>query len=323
MKPIGGYFSLETNAGQEYHCNALRFNAGRYALEFILITRKYRKIYLPYYICDSVMEPIRQLGIEYDFYHINNQLEPAVSLQPKDDEVVLYVNYFGLKDSFAETFCYNYSNTILDFTQAFYCHPGNKYNNRDLKCDTFYSCRKYFGVPDGAYLYTDAESSVYEKISQDESFERMTFLTKRIDRSPQEAYPDFHANDEAIGDAGMLRMSRLTESILSGIDYTAKANRRIHNFYMLNDALNKTNNLKLHLDYGTVPLVYPYYVKDGARLRQHLIDHQVFCARYWPNVMDWCQPCDLEYQLAENLVCLPIDQRYDDSDMERILKFLL
>ena len=73
------------------------------------------------------------------------------------------------------------------------------------------------------------------------------------------------------------------------------------------------------MDEGTVPLVYPYYVDNGARLRQYLIDHQVFCARYWPNVLEWCKPEDWEYQLAENLVCLPIDQRYDEEDMKKIL----
>ena len=49
MKPIGGYFSLEINEGQELHAHALRLNAGRYALEYILKARKYRKVYIPYY----------------------------------------------------------------------------------------------------------------------------------------------------------------------------------------------------------------------------------------------------------------------------------
>lgn len=155
MEAIGGYFSLELNNGWERHHYALHLNAGRYALEYILMVRKYRKVYLPYYICDSVMEPIKRQGIEFEFYHINEHLEPAVRLHPQDDEAVLYVNYFGLKNRIADTFCYAYRNTILDYTQAFYSERGNKYEDRTIQCDTFYSCRKYFGVPDGAYLYTD------------------------------------------------------------------------------------------------------------------------------------------------------------------------
>lgn len=332
MKPIGGYFSLELNESCEYHHHSslfmgeglglrlLRLNAGRYALEYILKARDYHKVYLPYFICDSVMEPIQRMGLEYEFYHINEQLEPATELHPNDDEVVLYVNYFGLKNSFSQSFCYAYPNTILDQTQAFYSEHGNRYDSQDFHCDTFYSCRKYFGVPDGAYLYTDC--FVDEDLAQDESFDRMMFLTKRIDLSPQDGFADFHANDRALSTVGMKSMSKLTEAMMCSIDYTAKANRRIHNFHVLDKALRDSNRFKWSLDYGTVPLVYPYYVDDGAKLRQYLIDHQVFCARYWPNVLKWCQPSDYEYQLAENLVCLPIDQRYDEEDMRLILSII-
>lgn len=320
MKPIGGYFSLELNDGREFHNEALRLNAGRYALEYILKARKYRKVYLPYYICDSVMEPIKRQNVEFEFYFINGRLDPAVKLHPKDDEAVLYVNYFGLKNQESDTFSHTYHNTILDFTQAFYSDCGNKNNDKTIQCDTLYSCRKYFGVPDGAYLYTNC--FLNEELPLDESFGRMSFLTKRIDRSPQEGYEDFRANDDALSIVGLRRMSRLTENIMRSIDYSAKANRRICNFLALDKVLRGSNRFKWDIDNGTVPLVYPYYVEDGSRLRQHLIKNKVFCARYWPNVLEWCQPRDWEYQLAENLVCLPIDQRYDEEDMQHILHLI-
>lgn len=320
MDAIGGYFSLELNDGRERHSRAIHLNAGRYALEYILKARKYHKVYLPYYICDSVLEPIKRQGVKYEFYHINEQLEPAVELHPKDDEAVLWVNYFGLKNHCASSFCYRYPNTILDQTQAFYSEQGNYYEDPTVHCDTFYSCRKFFGVPDGAYLYTDC--FLNEEIPQDESFERMTFLTKRIDRSPQEAYADFQAHDEKLSAVGLRRMSRLTEAMMCSIDYTVKANQRIRNFHVLDDVLRATNNFKGDIDYATVPLVYPYLVADGVRLRQHLIDHQVFCARYWPNVLEWCKSSDFEYHLAENLVCLPIDQRYGEEEMNYILNLI-
>lgn len=319
-KAIGGYFELELNDGNEFHSDAIKLNSGQYALEYILKARKYRKVYLPYYICDSVLQPFKRQGVAYEFYHINELLEPVIELHPKDDEAVLYVNYFGLMNHKADTFCYAYRNTILDYTQAFYSEKGNKYDDKSIQCDTFYSCRKYFGVPDGAYLYTDC--ILDEEISQDESFERLTFLTKRIDRSAQEGYADFHANDKALSSVGMRRMSKLTEKMMRSIDYSDKAIKRIHNFHLLDNVLRDSNRFKWDMDYGTVPMIYPYYVENGAKLRQHLIDHQVFCARYWPNVLEWCQKGSIEYQLAENMVCLPIDQRYGNEDMERILEII-
>ena len=315
---IGGYFSLELNDGKERYADAIKLNAGRYALEYILKGRKYSKIFLPYYICDSVLQPLKRLDIAFEFYHIDKQLEPASTLYPKDDEAVLYVNYFGLKNRYMDTFCNAFRNTILDNTQAFYSKPGITNVNNATHCDTFYSCRKFFGVTDGAYLYTNCD--FIEDIPQDESFERMTFLTKRIDRSPMDGYDDFRANDKALSSVGMRRMSKLTEGIMQGIDYTGKANRRIRNFKMLDNALREINRFKWNIAPETVPLVYPFFVEHGTELRQKLIDNQVFCARYWPNVMEWCHPSDWEYQLSENLVCLPIDQRYGKEEMQRIIK---
>lgn len=154
-KAIGGYFELDLNEGDEQHNGAVRLNSGQSALEYILKARKCSKVYLPYYMCDSVLQPIKRQGADYEFYHINELLEPAIELHPRDDEAVLYVNYFGLKNRKADAFCYAYRNTILDYTQAFYSEKGNKCDDKSIQCDTFYSCRKYFGVPDGAYLYID------------------------------------------------------------------------------------------------------------------------------------------------------------------------
>jgi hypothetical protein len=325
MKAIGGYFSLEINDGGEYHHGALQLNAGRYALEYILRVREYSKVFIPYYICSSILEPFKHLGVDYEFYHINEQLEPSVELHPKDGEAILYVNYFGLKNRYASTLCYAHRNTILDYTQAFYSECGERCGDKAIQCDTFYSCRKYFGVPDGAYLYLGGDISsitTLDDLPQDESFERMIFLTKRIDRSPQEGYTDFRINDKGLSIVGMRRMSHLTKAMMCGIDYTAKAQRRILNYHVLDKVLRGNNRFKWNLDNGTVPLVYPYYVEDGSRLRQHLIDHQIFCACYWPNVLEWCQKDDLEYDLAQNVVCIPIDQRYDEEDMKSILSCL-
>ena len=65
MQPIGGYFSLELPYGEEYHKNAIRLNTGRNCLEYILKTRGYRKVYIPYYICEVVLEPFKKLGVAY------------------------------------------------------------------------------------------------------------------------------------------------------------------------------------------------------------------------------------------------------------------
>ena len=43
----------------------------------------------------------------------------------------------------------------------------------------------------------------------------------------------------------------------------------------------------------------------------------MFVARYWPNVLP-CRGFELEYNLANNVVALPIDQRYEEIELDGI-----
>lgn len=314
MEAIGGYFSLELPLREEYHKDAIRLNTGRNCLEYILRAREYKKVYVPYYTCEAVMEPINKLGIPYEFYHIDIHFEIRDRFTLKEGEALLYTNYFGLKQRYVEQLAEKIgSRLIVDNTQAFYAKPIEG-------VDTFYTCRKFFGVPDGAYLYCDKKLD--EEIEQDCSYDRVAHLVKRIDLSAEEGFKDFRRVDDGLDNQPIRKMSRLTQRMMQGIDYEAAAQRRRANFQMLHEALGKDNNLELYLEDDAVPMAYLYLVPVQG-LREKLIENKVFVARYWPNVLEWCQPNDWEYQLAENLVCLPIDQRYDDRDMQSILDLVL
>ena len=314
MKPIGGYFELELSQGSEYHSSAIALNTGRNCLEYILLVRGYKKLYLPYYSCDVLLEPLSKLDVKYSFYHINEQLEPDGDIQLSDGEAILYVNYFGLKQNCVEELASKYGKQlIVDNTQAFYAKPIEG-------IDTFYSCRKFFGVSDGAYLYCDQPLDM--ELEQDYSWERMGYLLKRIDLSPEEAYNDFRNESVNLKQNPIRKMSQLTHRIMASIDCEQVALRRRENYRLLDETLKDKNRISRPLAVDAVPMVYPYYVDQGERLRQYLIDHHVFCARYWPNVLDWCHPTDRENMLAKNLVCVPVDQRYDGHDIQEILDVL-
>ena len=177
MKPIGGYFELELPQRSEYHSKAISLNTGRNCLEYILRVRGYKRVYLPYYSCEVLLEPFNNLGTEYTFYHINERLELDEDIQLQDGEALLCINYFGLKQDYIITLAAKYGQQlIVDNTQAFYALPIDG-------IDTFYSCRKFFGVADGAYLYCD--KTLEMDLEQDQSWDRMDYLLKRIDLSPQ------------------------------------------------------------------------------------------------------------------------------------------
>ena len=313
MDAIGGYFSLELPLREEYHKDAIRLNTGRNCLEYILRVRGYKKVYVPYYTCEAVMEPINKLGIPYEFYHIDVHFEIRDRFTVKEGEALLYTNYFGLKQRYVEQLAERIgSHLIVDNTQAFYAKPIPG-------VDTFYTCRKFFGVTDGAYLYCDKELD--EEIEQDYSYDRVAHLVKRIDLSAEDGFKDFRRVDDGLDNQPIRKMSKLTQRMMQGVDYKSAAQRRRANFQMLHEALGKDNNLELHMDDAAVPMVYPYLAPVKG-LREKLIENKVFVARYWPNVLDWTAKDDIEYLLACQLQPLPVDQRYGEEEMKRIIELM-
>ena len=146
---IGGYFGLELRKGEHYHKDALRLNTARNCFEYVLLVRKYKKVYIPYFTCEVMLEPLQRHQIQYEFYHINEQLEPIENIVLQEGEAFLYTNYFGLKQSCVERLAKVYGKQlIVDNAQAFFAP-------RLDGIDTFYSPRKFFGVADGGYLYID------------------------------------------------------------------------------------------------------------------------------------------------------------------------
>ena len=307
--PIGGYFELELPRFPEYHAKAIALNSGRFCLEYILRCRIYKKVYVPYFTCDSAVEPFIKLGIPYEFYHIDKDYRIVDDIPLGDGDALLYTNYWGLQDDYCRTLADKYGKRlILDYTQAFYSRPISG-------IDTAYSCRKFFGVPDGGYLYTDAKADF--AVGQDESHARMDSLVKRIDLSPEAGYDDFNRVSAEFHDAPIRRMSKFTKRMMQGIDYSAIAQRRLDNYNYLRHRLGGR-----HLCFGEIPMVFPYEAEQGQTLRKKLIENKVFVAKYWPNVDEWAGEDATETWMANHILPLPIDQRYDEHDMERIVTII-
>ena len=311
---IGGYFELELNQGLEYHPNAIRLNTGRNAFEYILLVKKYRKVYLPFYTCDVMMEPIQKLNIEVEFYSIDETFLPIFNFKKiKFDEVFVYTNYFGICDKLVGVVAAKCKNLIIDNSQAFYSLPLTGVN-------TFYSPRKFFGLPDGAYLYTN--KLMGSKFEKDISYKRCEHLLGRVETGAEAHFQTYKENSKSLCNQPIREISNLTQKLLSSIDYNTIADIRRQNFNYLHNELSQSNKLKFEFDNSTVPMVYPLLIKNGAALKKELIANKIYVASYWPNVLDWAKADSFEYNLAKNMIAVPVDQRYEIKDMNEVLKLL-
>lgn len=315
IKSIGGYFEWEfpINNSSFPHSDGVLLNSGRHSLEYILKSLgEINRLWIPYYTCDVVLQPIERLCIPYSFYHVKMDFTLTDEIVLGDGEYLIYTNYFGIMDEYCKELAIRYgSQLILDNAQAFYAPHIEKIN-------TFYSPRKFVGVPDGGIAFINQPS--YIELMQDHSYSRCAHLLKRHDLSPIEGYNDFKENSHKIAASPLSSMSTLTYKMMSSLDFKFIKEKRISNFAILHNYLNDTNELQIpSLKSFACPMVYPYYTKD-SELRKHLISNQVFVASYWPNVLEWCKEGDIEYRLSKYIIPIPIDQRYGEEDMRRIIE---
>ena len=227
MKEIGGYIELESFHGSLYHENAIKLNCGRNALAYIIKAKNIKKIYLPYFLCSSVSGVCKSIGIEIAYYSVDKDFHPILDFDLREHEYFYLVNYYGqLENDYILGLHEKYRNIIVDNAQSYFQMPVEG-------VDTIYTCRKYFGVADGAFLYTDKKLEC--SLSKDESFERMHFLLGRYERTANEFYSEYVSNNKLFASEPIKEMSSITENLLRGINYDFVAKKREQNFSYLHE----------------------------------------------------------------------------------------
>jgi hypothetical protein len=312
MREMGGYLQLDRGVKPAYHKGAVALNSARNAVAYLKMAKTIKKLYLPYYLCASVFETCEREGIEYEFYHVDSKFLPVFDKELKDGEYLYVVNYFGqVSKKEIIKLKKRFNNIIVDNVQAFY--------EKAIKgIDTIYSCRKFFGVPDGAYLACDLKGV---QLEEDFSAERMKHVLGMVEGKTASAnYKDFQQNEELIDKLPLRSMSKLTETILSTIDYKLIEKKRFENWKVLEKALKDKNKLELTTTKG--PYCYPFYCENGAKKRKELAALGIFVPTLWPNVLEYVG-CDLEKDYVKNILPLPCDQRYTKEDMKMLVKILL
>lgn len=315
---IGGYFELaDYEAGKGFpHQDGILLNTGRNALEYILCCMDDVKgIYLPYYTCEVVLEPLKKLHIPWTFYHINAKFEMVEDIQPKEGEYIIANNYFGVKDAYIQTLADKYGDQlIVDCAQALFAKPIS-----GIKM--FYSTRKFVGVADGgvAYGVDGKDAPLYD---EDDSLLHDSHLHIRKEQGAEAGFHDYQQNETKLDNQSIHLMCRNTRDILWHIDYDRVIAKRKANFAYLHEALRDKNFLQLpEMDSFACPMVYPFVSGINRDLRRELIENKVFVAKYWPNVHK-INSYEMEYYLAVRIVPLPCDQRYGEKEMNRIIEII-
>lgn len=252
-RAIGGFFPLELRADAALPFpQTLPVNLGRTGLELILRHRQYRRVRVPVYCCPVVFRTLRRCGVEWECYRIDENLEPIGGTTPDGtpmrdpyrtlavDEAFLYINYFGVMDRCVTTLATHFPRLIVDLTPAFFSTPPSH-------TDGFNSARKFFGVPDGAFLFAENAIDWGKSLPRQRTCDSCRSLLWRTEESydTEPGYLEFLRQESAMDRWPLARMSRISERMLRSINLPQIARLRRQHFRWFHERLRERNTLRL------------------------------------------------------------------------------
>ncbi len=304
--------------------------SGRTAIETVLKNELHiKKVMLPSYCCDSMIEPFRKQGIAICFYGVNyvDNLQIDLSIE-EDIDAILWCNYFGynLKMPDLSSFIKRGGIVIEDITHSFYSEK--KY---DKQSDYLIaSIRKWEPILCGGYCASTKKKLSYKpfKLPSKEYLERKRhamiskkeYLEGNILIDKDKFLDDFSKSNKWLAEnySGLL-IDRESLHILDQVDYEGNVKKRRENAQELYRGLKQCVSLNPLFDEELMdcPLFVPVIANLGARnkIRDFLTTHAIYCPVHWPKPNSDCE--SNLYDIEISLVC---DQRYSEADMMRIVK---
>lgn len=321
MMEIGSFIELQFPAGKEYYSGGdleiARLNSGRAAIWHAFRLTGCEKIWLPYYQCETVREFLSRKQVDIGYYHIDNTFAPT-DLHPGEKDAVLLVNYFGMMSrERMQQLAKPYSHVILDNSQAFFCSPIPG-------CLNVYSCRKFIGVPDGAYVIGENAENFLTQYPQGFSSDTSLFLLQRLEYGCEgKTYASRTCNEERIDTEDIMRMSKLTHTILDGTDYEQIRAKRKENFRIAHALFGERNCLDPMAYYreDCVPMVYPLLV-ENENLLPTLLQNKHFQGHWWKYITEELDETCFEHYVSRYMVPITIDQRYGREELTAISGYI-
>jgi len=317
---IGSFLELQLPKGRELYnqnTNIARLNTGRMGIWHAFRVTGCKRIWIPIYQCDSIRETLEKKGVQMKFYHIDNRFNP-LDIEATDEDAVLIANYYGIMSNERMTeLAQPYKHAIIDCAQAFFCKPVQD-------ALMVYSCRKFVGAPDGAYVVGKDAHKYVDEYSLCYSSDTASFLLERIEYGCEgKGYEARGLNEHRIDLEDCMKMSKLTRTLMDAEDYTYNQQMRKANFSYIHKLLADINKIDptMYMDSDTIPMVYPLVVEeDECIFRLNKAKH--FQGHWWSYICKEQPEGSFEHWISRYVIPVTIDQRYGKEEMEYLVNVI-
>ena len=317
-------------------------SSGRSASTYVLKTIEERnpnivkKALLPPYTCHTVFNPFYDEGYEISCYEIDRNFKVSfdsfISIVDKEKpSVVLLQRYFGFEtfekiEKMCEELRKRNIIIIEDCTQALFS------DLQTIDADYYVSSvRKYFGTPDGGFaICKDGKFNISLDEQDNERIDsiieaskiKKDYIEKHIGLK-EEFLSLYRKGEDLLDDDKSLRKINDTSlKIQSSLSRKEIAEARRNNYRKLYEEIKNIEDIDIifnNVEECETPLYMPIYVKgDRLGLQKHLAKSSIYVPIVWPKPERTPELCEVAEDFYNHIICLVIDQRYDEFDMSRM-----
>lgn len=294
---------------------------------------------LPAFTCHTVYQPFISKG--YDVVMLPVEMDLTIStekavkiIQDTMPGIVLFHKFFGFEtipgsDQIIKAAKVSGAVIIEDLTQSMYSKIER------LPADYYVgSIRKWCGVVDGGFAvckegkFIDHPTAIdtnIESYTRKASELKLRYMNgENVDKA--EFLSNYRTAKDCIDNQDIrYAISPLSQSIQCNLDLDVLSAKRRENFRTLLNGIKGIDGIKpvfTDVPSFNVPLYFPIICDDRKKLQSLLAKHDIYAPIIWPKEDD-CPPVNTEANfLYENMLCIPIDQRYDTDDMLRIVSII-
>ena len=344
LNPQHGYSNKSIGTPEQFGCKGSDYvwlSTGRSAIKFVIKAIEERNTdlkkvaVLPSFTCDTVFEPFLKSGYAVYYYPIEKDLSTTSDAITKtvmehDASIVLFHRYFGFDtlDGKVNTMCDTLRSlgkfSIEDCTQCLYSNIERA--DADF---TVGSIRKWTGTPDGGFSVCRqgvfnskpiASDKALESAKVKASYAKYRFLFEHEGDKSEFLSMYREAEDILDNQSETFALSETSAKVQANLDKESLKNKRRENFRILEEYLRGPIQKVFTLGSKEVPLYFPILVEDRVSLQKHLVSNAIYAPVVWPKDENQPKQCESAENAYGHLLCIPIDQRYDADDMNRVVE---
>ena len=295
-----------------------------------------KRVMLPIYTCDTVIQPFIDEGWNVYFYRINKDLTINIenfqyTYEKTNPKIVFIHSFFGFdtigNDCSLLKQCKTKGSIIVeDMTQSLF-------SSHYLSFADYYvtSFRKFLAIPDGGALISSndipllnirpANKSIVDVALEAFELKKNYFVhaDKNLKEQFREKYQELNC---LIGENDSLKeISDISYKIINSCDRVSISLKRRFNYTYIYDSLKEYTWIKPVLSEvkeEICPLYLPVYVENRKELQSFLAERNIYCPVIWPKSKHITEMDDDSQYMYEHMLCIPIDQRYGMDEMNVI-----